>query len=627
MQTLCSTTPKLKPKLKLKPKGILACFICAYLAAYYIPQPVTVIAACSLLGLLFLFLFYWLGSFHTFWNRCCKPNGNSHWLKAIEIVPISKYMGYSICILLGLLMGQGLRQRAEQLQNHSSLGMEAQQIHTYFGQILRDAVPNQHGNFRFAIQLFATSDGKQLLSSARGRVFVQASIPNPLPALGQMVAIKAPIVEIKNEGKPAILFSRAGRNAIQLFTSKDFSTSAIDIAPVKQNFTIPKAMAYSIKQASYSHRQTFLGKLTAKWFAGDGEPTWQELWQKRSTIRSNFFTSLNQLFPAAGRDLFLALLFGISQDLPEQVKENFRLSGASHILALSGFHVGILAGIASFLLRPLLGLRRSLLASSLILLSYLWLVGPLPSLTRAVFMFILLSGSKFFLRRGDGFSIWALSAIWQTQVFPTAAQTLSFQLSYAALLGLILFAGRGNTCALLLNHKLQCCLSQAAVPGLLSRFMQFMLQGMAITLAVLLCSAPILIANFGQIQWIGLLASLVETPIITLYMWLSLLFWLMAYLLQEHEAWLALLQAGYRQLYHASLSPMEFFARAQPWQFYNADQSLRIGSLSLYGLVSAMLMALLYRYEISYFWQKLRPRMDKIPKQKAFNGQSPTAII
>ncbi len=611
-------------------KRTLAIFVGIYLTTYYIEMNgLSQILYGTFTALLFAAIL-WLA------QRKSKvaPENLRHSIRC-RFEPIFILGG----LFLAIFSGHSLRLRAVHQCRENSLAMPTELVQIYYGRVIRDSVPDAEDNFRFTLQLFATSDGRHLLSSARGRVHVRAARSNPSPGLGQLLAVRAPIKEFSPEPQsPAILFSRAGAGSVEAFQPGDFARLVTLPSGRAEELLASRQIAYALYSGEHLGwlRQFALrlGLQATSWSAFE-----QKLWLRRSILRRCLFDNLHKLFPIAGRDLFLALLFGISEELPETVKENFRLSGCMHILALSGLHVGILASIVSFLLRPLFGLRRSLLCSSLILTGYLWLVGPLPSLTRSVLMFLLLNAAKFWLRRGDSLLILAVSALLQTQIFPTAALSLSFQLSYAALLGLILFAGRFNTLALLLHYRMGLftshlgkhweqsfdqifhlgCLPRKilrACLGGISRISRYVLQGIGITLAVLLCSAPILIVNFGQIQWIGIFASLVETPIITVYMCLSLLLWAMAYLLDclnWEGLWLQL-HSFYPWLYHISLAPMKFFAQARPWQLVRPDGNCLAGPIALYLILSFSLLITLYRYELRRSLPTLRPQMIRVTR-------------
>lgn len=95
-----------------------------------------------------------------------------------------------------------------------------------------------------------------------------------------------------------------------------------------------------------------------------------------------------------------ALTVGDKSDLTPELKATFSASGASHVLALSGLHIGILAGILTLLLYPLrlFPLGRSLtgVLTVLLLWAFAFLSGLSASVVRAVTMFSLYVGASFF---------------------------------------------------------------------------------------------------------------------------------------------------------------------------------------------------------------------------------------
>ena len=137
--------------------------------------------------------------------------------------------------------------------------------------------------------------------------------------------------------------------------------------------------------------------------------------------------------------LMQAMTLGIRDDLGD-LREIFAASGLAHILALSGLHVGILVLALGWALRPF-GLRRYPLII-LLIIGFVFLVGFSPSVTRAALMTI---AALLSLWLGGGrIAAWpslALSAlillVWQ----PSWLFDISFQLSYLAVMGLLLFAG------------------------------------------------------------------------------------------------------------------------------------------------------------------------------------------
>lgn len=138
--------------------------------------------------------------------------------------------------------------------------------------------------------------------------------------------------------------------------------------------------------------------------------------------------------------LLKALITGDRASLSKETTASFRQSGASHILALSGMHLGILYGIFRKTL-SLLGNSRAVKAiRSSILLAicgfYTLATGAGESITRA-FLFILLNETaSLSFRRHTLRDILPAALIIQLTIDPLSVSSVSFQLSYAAMAGI-----------------------------------------------------------------------------------------------------------------------------------------------------------------------------------------------
>lgn len=138
--------------------------------------------------------------------------------------------------------------------------------------------------------------------------------------------------------------------------------------------------------------------------------------------------------------LLKALITGNRTALTPELSEAFRKSGASHILALSGMHLGIVYGLMAKLLFPIGNSRKAKLIRSFIMISacgfYTLATGSGESMTRA-FLFILLHETASILNRKTSLKqILYASLIIQLAIDPLAIQSVSFQLSYAAMAGI-----------------------------------------------------------------------------------------------------------------------------------------------------------------------------------------------
>ena len=141
--------------------------------------------------------------------------------------------------------------------------------------------------------------------------------------------------------------------------------------------------------------------------------------------------------------LLKALLTGDRSELDRGTVDCFRSSGAAHLLALSGLHLGIIYLIIS---RVLSVLGHSLTAHrcrSILCIglsgAYTIMTGAGPSIVRA-FLFITLNelASLHPERKKDGLSIFWTALTIQTVINPTVIESAGFQLSYLAMLGIFL---------------------------------------------------------------------------------------------------------------------------------------------------------------------------------------------
>lgn len=142
-------------------------------------------------------------------------------------------------------------------------------------------------------------------------------------------------------------------------------------------------------------------------------------------------------------ELLRALLTGQRDGLSRETVAAFRSAGASHILALSGLHLGIIYLLVSKLL-SLLGNGRiaSVIRSILIVAAsafFAFMTGAAPSIVRAL-LFITINELMRYSpgRRKSPLAVWCLALMIQLMISPWVIRSVGFQLSYLAMLGIFL---------------------------------------------------------------------------------------------------------------------------------------------------------------------------------------------
>lgn len=137
-----------------------------------------------------------------------------------------------------------------------------------------------------------------------------------------------------------------------------------------------------------------------------------------------------------------AILLGYDDSLSTAVKNSYVAAGSMHILCVSGMHVGIVYLLASFLLSFLGRGKRMVWIKKVILLLLIWLYAVLtglsPSVMRSSLMLSFLIFGELIHRKGFALNSIAASAFLLLMIDPDHLFAIGFQLSYAAVVGIVL---------------------------------------------------------------------------------------------------------------------------------------------------------------------------------------------
>jgi len=137
-----------------------------------------------------------------------------------------------------------------------------------------------------------------------------------------------------------------------------------------------------------------------------------------------------------------ALTVGYKDELSESIRESFSVSGASHVLALSGLHIGFLYILLFFLLKRIpgssIGVRAFRVVTIVILLwGFAFLTGLSPSVVRSVIMFSLIGLSQFSSERSVSINTLFVAAIGMLIYNPSWLYDVGFQLSFVAVASIL----------------------------------------------------------------------------------------------------------------------------------------------------------------------------------------------
>ena len=205
-----------------------------------------------------------------------------------------------------------------------------------------------------------------------------------------------------------------------------------------------------------------------------------------------------------------ALTVGDKSELTRELKDSYTAAGTSHILALSGTHIVLLAMIVSWMLFPLRYFRGGKQMTGVLVVLFLWLFaflsGLSPSVIRAVVMYSLCVVATVVSEdRFSAVSSVSLAAFLMLVYRPMYLFDVSFQLSYVAVLSLLVIYPS--------VERLFHCRWKLA---------NYVWQTIALSFAAQLGTLPFVLCYFGTFPTYFLLANLVVTPLSVVILGLSL---------------------------------------------------------------------------------------------------------
>jgi competence protein ComEC len=217
-----------------------------------------------------------------------------------------------------------------------------------------------------------------------------------------------------------------------------------------------------------------------------------------------------------GGALLAATMLGRTALLPAEAKEAFAATGTLHLFAISGLHI---AGMAAALLWLARRARLPELPTGVAILALLWVyvqvTGASPSAVRAWIMAAFLWGGRAGERDTPALQSLALACAVTLILSPEACADAGFQLSYAAVLGIVAAGGpAANLCAQPTEEeRLTPAGARTAAQKLRWRARKFLLGGLCVSLAATIAGAPLTLGLFGTASWGGVFVNLVLVPL------------------------------------------------------------------------------------------------------------------
>jgi competence protein ComEC len=216
------------------------------------------------------------------------------------------------------------------------------------------------------------------------------------------------------------------------------------------------------------------------------------------------------------REIIAAMTIGSQSEIPAAVRDNFNKTGTSHILSISGLHIGMVSAITFFFAYLILKsseylmlrfniIKLSALAAFITVLIYAFIAGMGVTVMRStlmalIFLIALISG-----KQNDLYNPLALAGLIILVISPEALFEISFQFSFMAVLSIIYIVPRFSDVPLK---------NFPDYPSWIQKIIKYIYLSVIVCLAATLGTLPFIMYYFNRVSLVSIFANLVTVPLL-----------------------------------------------------------------------------------------------------------------
>lgn len=232
----------------------------------------------------------------------------------------------------------------------------------------------------------------------------------------------------------------------------------------------------------------------------------KDIWYYTAKLHSRILYNLEKAnFGKTEMNVALALILGQRQEISSEIVQDYQFSGATHILSVSGLHVGFIMLFITFILKPIPNTRRGTLLKLSAILSSLFIFaiisGLSPSVLRSVVMFSFLAIGNQLRRGGNTYHTLLVSILLILLFEPYFLFDIGFQLSYIALFFILWFAP---------------LLQKIATPK--NKIVTYIWEILTVSFAAQIGTLPLCLYYFHQFPGLFFVTNIIIIPFLTFIM-------------------------------------------------------------------------------------------------------------
>ena len=216
------------------------------------------------------------------------------------------------------------------------------------------------------------------------------------------------------------------------------------------------------------------------------------------------------------REIITAMIIGDQNAIPEDVRNNFNKTGTSHILSISGLHIGMVAATSFFVILILLQISEYLMlkfnvikmaaaVSFIVVMIYALIAGMDVTVVRSALMALIFLIAMISGKQRDLYNTLALAGLVILIFSPEALFDISFQLSFVSVLALIYIVPRFNS----INPA-----SFEKLPHWGQIIIRYLKLSIIVCLAATIGTLPFIIYYFNRVSAITIIANLIAVPLL-----------------------------------------------------------------------------------------------------------------
>jgi competence protein ComEC len=222
-------------------------------------------------------------------------------------------------------------------------------------------------------------------------------------------------------------------------------------------------------------------------------------------LRAGLLSGLNGIVPEPEAALGAGILLGVRSSIAPEINDAFATAGLTHVVAISGWNIAIIAALVAGMARPLErrpgGRWSSATVAAATVAGYVMLTGASPSVVRAALMAGCMLVARLGGSRAHAASALELAALVMLLAAPSVLWDVGFQLSLLATAGLIWFG--------------------ASVERRLPGWPGWIREPVALTLSAQLTTLPVILVNFERLSLVAPIANVLVVPFVPVAMLFS----------------------------------------------------------------------------------------------------------